>query len=479
MGTTLDGGDRIFNPKKKKLFVRNSLKKTKYLLLIFLLVAALFGVSIVFIAAPLSLITRFYGLLLHGIITFIGDGILDLIRPLAGWLDMSSIAFMQIQVMRFATLIFILGFFFSLFALGRLSPRFWCRYICPSGAVLGLFSRKPYMRRHVSEACTACGLCARVCPMGAIDSDDLRRTRHSECLVCLTCEKKCPEGAISFSRPMSEREKDESPLFLPSRRQFMISGAAGACLAITGLTGLNSLYGKPGPGQVAPKGLLRPPGSVPEMDFLSKCVRCGECMAACPTNTLQPIWFEAGMMGLFSPMLTPRRGFCNPECHQCGLVCPTDAIPHLNREERVWAKTGTAMINRQKCLAWEQQKPCMVCDEVCPYKAVEFRQIPDNPVAVPEVNEQKCAGCGYCEHYCPVQNQAAIIVTPNGALRLAKGSYEKEARLQGLELSIRPKEEYGYRVPSFLDSAGNAPGFEADRNGKASPVLAPGFDQGE
>jgi len=476
MGTTLDIGDWIFRPRKKNSFSLNNLKKVKYLILAFLLISALFSVSYVFIASPLSLITRFYRLLVNSILTFIADGLLELIRPLAEWLDISAIAFMQIEIQRFSTLLFILGFFVSLFALARVSPRFWCRYICPSGAILGLFSKKPFIHRQVSEKCTSCGICARACPMRAIDFDDFKQTSHSECITCRTCKEKCPEKAVSFTRQKRETG-DESPLFLPSRRQFILSGAAGAGLAITGLTGLNSLYGKPGPGQVAPEGLVRPPGSLPEMDFLSRCVRCGECMSACPTNTLQPIWFEAGMIGLFSPTLTPRRGYCNPECHNCGLVCPTDAIPHLNTEERVWAKTGTAMINRQKCLAWEEQKPCLVCDEVCPFKAVEFRRIEGNSVAVPEVNETKCAGCGYCEHYCPVQNQAAIIVTPNGALRLAKGSYEKQARLQGLELSIRPKGEYGYRAPSFLDSTQTAPGFDEDK--KPSPSLAPGFDEGD
>jgi len=478
MGTTLDVSDRIFKAGKKKPFNLDSLRKTKYILLILLLVAALFSISFVFIATPLSLITRFYGLLVHSIITFISNKFLGLIRPLADWLDINSVAFMQLKTPRFSALFFILGFFVSLFALSRLSPRFWCRYICPSGAILGLFSKRPFLRRQVSEECTSCGICARACPMQAIDFDNFKRTNHSECLVCQTCQEKCPEKAVSFTRP--ERETgDESPLFLPSRRQFILSGAAGAGLAITGLTGLKSLYGKPGPGQVAPKGLVRPPGSLPEMDFLSRCVRCGECMAACPTNTLQPIWFEAGMIGLFSPSLIPRRGFCNPECHNCGLVCPTDAIPHLNKTERIWAKTGTAMINRQKCLAWEEQKPCLVCDEVCPFKAVKFKRIEGNAVAVPEVNETKCAGCGYCEHYCPVQNQAAIIVTPNGTLRLAKGSYEEQGRLRGLELSIRPKGEYRYRVPSFLDSTQTAPEFEVNQKGKSSPVLAPGFDEGD
>ncbi len=478
MGTTLDLSDWLFKSPKKNSFSLNYLKRVKYLLLAFLFTAALFSVSYVFIASPLSLITRFYRLLINSILAFVADGLLELIRPLADWLDIRAIAFMQLENQRFSTLFFILAFFVSLFALARLSPRFWCRYICPSGAILGLFSKKPFIRRQVSEKCTSCGICARVCPMQAIDFDDFNRTSHSECLVCRTCKQKCSEKAVSFTR--SKRETgDESPLFLPSRRQFILSGAAGAGLALTGLTGLNSLYGKPGPGQVAPEGLVRPPGSVPEMDFLSRCVRCGECMSACPTNTLQPVWFQAGVIGLFSPALTPRRGFCNPECHNCGLVCPTEAITHLNMEERIWAKTGTAMINRQKCLAWEEQKPCLVCDEVCPFKAVEFRRVEGNIVAVPEVNETKCAGCGYCEHYCPVQNQAAIIVTPNGALRLAKGSYEKQARLQGLDLTIRPKGEYGYRVPSFLDSTQTAPGFEEDRGKKPSPSLAPGFDEGD
>jgi ferredoxin len=182
-------------------------------------------------------------------------------------------------------------------------------------------------------------------------------------------------------------------------------------------------------------------------------------MTACPTNTLQPIWFQAGLTGLFSPAITPRRGFCNPECNNCGTVCPTGAISKLTKKERIWAKTGTAVIFRQKCLAWEHRKSCMVCDEVCPFKAVEFIKEQGNPVPVPQVVEEKCAGCGSCEHYCPVQNEAAIVVTPMGALRLAKGSYAEQGRRQGLRLSLKPAADQGPALKEAAPPSGPAPGF--------------------
>ena len=416
------------------------------------------GVSFAFLASPLSLITRFYGLLIYPLLAFVVDGSLSLIHPFAEWLDINTLIFAQIKAPRFATQIFILAFFASLIALARLSPRFWCRTLCPSGALLALFSRNPMIRRHVSEDCTDCGKCVKACPMNAIGPDEPGLTRHEECLLCRTCERVCPENAVSFPFRMKVRAGG-TPRFSITRRQLITTGLTGAATAVVGLTGLHSLYGKSGPGQVAPEGLIRPPGSLPEMAFLSRCVRCGECMAACPTNTLQPLWFKAGFMGVFSPALMPRRGFCNPECRVCGSVCPTGAILKLTEQERIWAKMGTAVIFRQKCLAWEQQKSCMVCDEVCPFQAVEFRKEPGNPVPVPEVIEDKCAGCGYCEYYCPVQNQAAILVTPMGALRLATGSYRDQGKRQGLRLSLKSDEEHG--IPPIEDPSqkGHAPGF--------------------
>ncbi|MCP3874031.1 MAG: 4Fe-4S dicluster domain-containing protein, partial [Desulfobacteraceae bacterium] len=134
----------------------------------------------------------------------------------------------------------------------------------------------------------------------------------------------------------------------------------------------------------------------------------------------------------------------------------------LEKSDRIWAKTGTANIIRQKCLAWEFNKSCMVCDEVCPYDAIEFKKEPDNKVPVPHVIENKCAGCGYCEHFCPVRNQAAIEVSPMDALRLNQGNYEAEARLKGFQLQLKPpgQKTEGYSEPNPIIEQGSAPGFD-------------------
>ena len=108
-----------------------------------------------------------------------------------------------------------------------------------------------------------------------------------------------------------------------SRRKVIRAGVSGAGAAIITLTSLNHLHGN-----LAPI-LIRPPGALPEKDFLARCIRCGECMKACPTNTLQPVALVAGFSAFFSPKITPRRGPCEPLCNVCGHVCPTGAIRAL------------------------------------------------------------------------------------------------------------------------------------------------------
>jgi len=457
MGTTLDGCDHVTGFRKKHRAHTEKFRILKYLILLFLTVCALAGISYVFSTAPLSLITRLYGLVIQPIVAFLIGFIQTAFVPLSQYLGIDTLVFTRLSVQNYETGFFVFGFFILLLFASRHYKRFWCRYLCPAGAILALVSLKPILRRSVSEKCVDCGLCSKTCPMKAIPVENHKQTQFMECIVCRTCEKICPENAVTFG--MEKGHFTRNIQFAPERRKFIYASLAGAGTALISFPGINSevnAYVKESP---AVRGIIRPPGSLPEKDFLARCIRCGLCMVACPTHVLRPVWFQSGFPGLFSPALFFKRGFCNPECHQCANVCPTDVIRRLDCRERIWAKTGTAVINKKKCIAWEEKKRCMVCDEVCPYKAVQFTRTPENPVAVPRVLADKCAGCGYCEHFCPVKDKTAIFVIPDGALRLTHDSYIEKGKAMNLDLSIKKPPSISDPKPYPDDFA---PGFLLD-----------------
>jgi MauM/NapG family ferredoxin protein len=217
--------------------------------------------------------------------------------------------------------------------------------------------------------------------------------------------------------------------------------------------------------------LIRPPGALPEQAFLKQCVRCGECMKVCLTNTLQPCLWESGFEGLWSPRLYPRLAGCDQTCNLCGQVCPTGAIQDIPLEEKRNAKMGTAVIDRQRCLVWEQNKLCLICDEQCPYNAIIFKW--QEGFRRPFVIASKCNGCGFCEQKCPVKGESAIVVTPQDELRLAHGSYIKAAK----KLQLEFKEDPG--TDRFLfdeNSAGKTKGVgSAGNQGSGAEKLPEGF----
>ena len=90
-------------------------------------------------------------------------------------------------------------------------------------------------------------------------------------------------------------------------------------------------------------------------------------------------------------------------------------------------------------MAWVLDRKCLGCDEVCPYDAIVLKRVPEVKVPVPFVIENRCSGCGFCEHHCPVEALPAIVVEPMEALRLADGSYRQKGRSIGLALELRRK----------------------------------------
>jgi len=453
---------------QQRLALLSGLKNLKYLLLAFLFAAALFGVNLVFWGSPIALITRFYALLVHPLLTLLSSEILLLVRPLADAADLIAIRYMQVMPRRFDSVYFLLALLGGLFLLERIRPRFWCRYLCPTGALFGLLSLQPLWRRRVHK-CVQCSRCVKSCPTGAIPPEAIT-TAHRECITCRTCVGVCPVRGVRFA--LSELPDKSLPavspdvaahtpsaLLLPSRRAFLFSATLGTGLASLGYTSNASLMPVGNHGSVRQTGLIRPPGARPEKDFLRRCLRCAQCMKACPTGGLQPVWLAAGFEGMFSPALVSRTGPCEPECTVCGMVCPSQAIKALPLEEKQHAKLGTAVVKPGLCLAWAEGRSCMVCQEVCPYGAITPVQNQGLAVSAPVVRAQRCIGCGFCEYHCPVYIPA-ITIQPIGALRCSDGQYRDTARRAGLDLMpVSARQQHTLEDHEIVPEGSLPPGF--------------------
>jgi len=88
----------------------------------------------------------------------------------------------------------------TLSVLSVIYRNFWCRYLCPYGALLGLLGMlSPFKISRRQHKCIDCGACSRACP-AQIDVQHKVRVHSPECTGCLTCVGNCPEsGALSMA----------------------------------------------------------------------------------------------------------------------------------------------------------------------------------------------------------------------------------------------------------------------------------------
>lgn len=412
----------------------------KYYLLLGVLVAAFGGVLISGYVAAIPVITR---------------GFLFLLAPFQNG---AANGWHQVPPLHWGHAISLL-LFFGVLGLGFLRPRFWCKYVCPSGAVFSLGNLFRVSERKVETSCIHCNKCVEICPFDAIKPDFTTRT--NDCTLCQSCAGVCPTHAIKFVgrwefvdlKVENDPPTRETPL---GRRGFL---AASVGLATGTLGGLGSVavtksFGANLDDLDSPRP-VRPPGSVPEREFLQMCIRCAECFKACPSDVLQPLGFQQGLEGLWTPHVVADWAGCASSCNACGQVCPTGAIRALPLEEKQVARMGLALVNEKTCLPFAGREACQLCVDECAsagYDAIEFlkvgTEVDENGQPIegtgflaPVVLPDKCVGCGLCQTRCYGINVASKNLLSESAIVIEAGDGKEDRLMQGSYQAIRADEQ--------------------------------------
>ncbi|RMF84838.1 MAG: 4Fe-4S dicluster domain-containing protein [Planctomycetota bacterium] len=138
---------------------------------------------------------------------------------------------------------------------------------------------------------------------------------------------------------------------------------------------------------------VRPPGALPEPQFLDACTRCTDCLLACPHQSIRKLGHEFGD-NLGTPAIIPDESPCHLcEGLPCVAACTTGA---LVGDDPASVRMATAVVDEAKCYS-AQGQPCDYCVERCPIGPAAIRFAGNLPV----IQEDACSGCGVCVYLCP------------------------------------------------------------------------------
>jgi polyferredoxin len=431
------GSLRSESKRGKQLIESNRYKRwqtTKYYLLFVVLAAGAVGTGIVGWLDPLSLLVRSVGLsilpatnyALRALLQVLAHSRSGTVQSVGSALHfILGVLLLSFKQPYFRQGLWLGAIFIFLLALNFRVTRFWCRALCPLGALLGIVSRWSILGLvKNAEHCKDCNRCLLHCqggddPIGGVP------WRQPECHLCLNCIDDCPDHGLQFRLFPAEGSAGVN-----LQRRKVLTGL-GAGVAIVPL-----MRSTPGFATERHERRLRPPGALDEDYFLSRCIRCGECMKVCPNNALHPAFSEAGLEGLWTPVMVPRIGYCDTSCVLCSQVCPTGAIWEITSKEKGWTgssaqdatpiRLGTAFYDRGRCLPWAMATECIVCEEWCPTSPKAIYLTPATVVSAagqvkelrqPYLDPARCVGCGACEYACPVQDRPAVYITSIGESR--------------------------------------------------------------
>ncbi len=210
--------------------------------------------------------------------------------------------------------------------------------------------------------------CQRLCPLGGLQ--DL-----------------CTETKVALKKRLHHRQSG-----LSLQRRYLLMGmlGIGTGLLVRRWARAQSLSA------------LRPPGSLPEFQFKTTCIRCGSCVRACPTGIIQTSLDTHDLLGALTPRILFTDSYCLPECIRCGRVCPSGAISHFSLDEKKQLTIGIARIRQEDCLLTNNRE-CDRCKTYCHYEAIEIKKTDDGFSSYPFVAIERCVGCGACKVVCPTE----------------------------------------------------------------------------
>ncbi|HUT34438.1 MAG TPA: 4Fe-4S dicluster domain-containing protein [Planctomycetota bacterium] len=240
------------------------------------------------------------------------------------------------------------------------------------------------------------------------------------------CGRLCPLGATQellaawkglFRRPELPGEGGR-----PVVRRAWLRLAPGALLAAAG-AGLALLVRRVALGRSDPP--IRPPGALDEGRFAGVCVRCGNCLRACPTRILRPDLAPGHPEGWLAPVVVFEDDYCREDCTACSQVCPSGAIAHLSPKAKRRVAMGMARVELEFCFLSNDHE-CQICRRHCPFDAIAYAWDEAAYSRTPVVDADRCTGCGACEVACPCTSgegptprRKAIRVVPRRAVLAA------------------------------------------------------------
>jgi ferredoxin-type protein NapF len=220
------------------------------------------------------------------------------------------------------------------------------------------------------------------------------------------CTKICPLGGLSDVITRLRKAGSE----IRSRKKSPSANAFGRRIFIASGTGLLAGVFLPSVIHAESGVRFRPPASLPGKLFNTLCVRCGNCIKACPSNIIVHHREKTNLTAWMTPEISfEQNGYCPADCNLCGSVCPSGSISPFSLVAKKKLFIAGIEIGLEQCLL-TQQTECDRCKAVCPYDAILIVPAADSIIMKPLPDLKKCVGCGACAAVCPTETIQMISI---------------------------------------------------------------------